>query len=531
MKQITWVVAGLLGAALVGCNGLVDVLKSDADTGALQGTAGAAGAGAGGSQAGGGQAGESPVAGAAGMAQDPGQGGAPQGEGGEAGSGQALAGEGGTAGGAGSGEPTRDDGPIGSWQPESNLGLPLIQMDMGLIHACVLRQDGAIKCWGTGSSLDGSFLDLGTGATVTQIAVGHLHVCALRQDSSVQCWGFNGYGAVGSGFYSVVELTHLSDDIVRPHYVDLGEGAPIIQIVAGASHNCVLRQDSQVQCWGNNLFGQLGLGDSEDRGDEPGEMGASLPFVDLGSGAPVTQIAAGGDVTCVLRADDSVSCWGQGGGLALSSNLGTSPADMGNGLQPVPLGAGAPIKQLVVGFGNACVLRQDGSIKCWGLNQFGQLGLGDTESRGDSPGDMGDFLPTVDLGPGAVAVQISTGGEMSPPGTCALLLTGEVRCWGGKYSYEDQNMRGDEPGEMGTNLPAVDLGPGPAVQQVQVGSDTVCVAREDASVQCWGRNSGGVLGGPQPTIGQPGFEYGPHTYVGDEPGEMGANLPAVDLGF
>jgi hypothetical protein len=49
-----------------------------------------------------------------------------------------------------------------------------------------------------------------------------------------------------------------------------------------AQFSCAVLQNRQIKCWGNNTYGQLGLGDTNNRGDNPGEMGASLPAVDLG---------------------------------------------------------------------------------------------------------------------------------------------------------------------------------------------------------------------------------------------------------
>ena len=108
--------------------------------------------------------------------------------------------------------------------------------------------------------------------------------------------------------------------------------------------------------------------------------------------------------------------------------------------------------------GYTCALLDDKSLKCWGGNYFGQLGLGDTNNRGDASGEMGDNLPVVDLGTGRTATAISC----DYSSTCALLDDKSVKCWGGNYNGQlglgDTNNRGDASGEMGDNLPVVDLG-------------------------------------------------------------------------
>jgi alpha-tubulin suppressor-like RCC1 family protein len=63
--------------------------------------------------------------------------------------------------------------------------------------------------------------------------------------------------------------------------VDLGLGRTALQLTAGSAHTCARLDDGTVKCWGRNVEGQLGLGDNQDRGDGPGEMGAALPAVQL----------------------------------------------------------------------------------------------------------------------------------------------------------------------------------------------------------------------------------------------------------
>ena len=68
---------------------------------------------------------------------------------------------------------------------------------------------------------------------------------------------------------------------------------------AGDEHNCVI-DEGDVYCWGANFYGQLGLGDTEFRGDDPGEMGDSLEAVNLGAGLSAVSISAGHAHTCAL---------------------------------------------------------------------------------------------------------------------------------------------------------------------------------------------------------------------------------------
>ncbi|MFM7060318.1 MAG: RCC1 domain-containing protein, partial [Actinomycetes bacterium] len=184
--------------------------------------------------------------------------------------------------------------------------------------------------------------------------------------------------------------------------VALGTGRTATQLAAGVGHTCALLDNGTVKCWGWNYAGQLGLGDTNARGDGPGEMGDNLPTVALGTGRTATRLAAGVDHTCALLDNGTVKCWGanSAGQLGLGDNQprGYVPGQMGDTLPAVALGTGRTATQLAAGFTSMCVVLDNGTVKCWGLNYDGELGLGDTNDRGDGPGEMGDTLPTVDLG-------------------------------------------------------------------------------------------------------------------------------------
>ena len=81
-------------------------------------------------------------------------------------------------------------------------------------------------------------------------------------------------------------------------------------------------------------------------------------------------------------------------------------------------------------------------MQCWGGNDYGQLGLGDSHNRGNASDQMGDDLDVVDLGDGFVVADISLGHDF----TCALSLVGTLKCFGsnafGQLGYGDTVSRG-----------------------------------------------------------------------------------------
>jgi alpha-tubulin suppressor-like RCC1 family protein len=245
--------------------------------------------------------------------------------------------------------------------------------------------------------------------------------------------------------------------------VALGTGKTAIALAAAGSATCAILNDGSLKCWGNSLYGELGLGSTDDRGDDPGEMGDNLPAVNLGTGKTALQISGRQFHFCALLNDHSVKCWGYNadGALGVGDNVnrGGAPGQMGDNLPAVNLGTGKTAVKVAVGGWASCALLNDGSVKCWGANSWGQLGLGlpQTADLGDGPGEMGDNLPAVNLGTGKIAVDLVTGVYYA----CVILNDDGVKCWGGNGRGElgigSAGNIGNDPSHMGDNLPAVSL--------------------------------------------------------------------------
>lgn len=126
------------------------------------------------------------------------------------------------------------------------------------------------------------------------------------------------------------------------------------------------------------------------------------------------------------------------------------------------------------GTGHACALLAEGTIRCWGENDDGQLGNG----RTDGPS------PPVAVKGISTATAIAAGGAH----TCALLADGTVRCWGANLS----GQLGNETTE-GSLIPARVSGVSDAVA-IGAGSTHTCAVLADRTVRCWGSNVHGELG-------------------------------------
>lgn len=367
---------------------------------------------------------------------------------------------------------------------------------------------------GFDASPDGSGDGENTTLRIAAMALGNEVSCALSNRGQVKCWGANDWGKLGIGSGDIAPRGDDPGERAALAPVDLGTGVAVHQLSMQSDYACALLTDARVKCWGNNDGVQLGLADYEMRGDDPGEMGNELAPAILGAGPPVEEVATGHYHTCVRRAS-TVTCWGLDD-VAQNGSGGQGPTDTPAemlALVPVDLGAFSPA-EIHTQFNATCVRNASGRVKCWGYNPNGELGLGDTETRGDSTADMGDALPFVDLGAGVVAEQLSCGW-----GRCCAITNVGLKCWGenpaGALGTGDVNHRGDNPGELGDALLPVTLAA--PVVHVAAGVNHSCALLDDGTVQCFGASDRGQLG------------IGSTDSRGDEPGELGAVLPRVPL--
>jgi alpha-tubulin suppressor-like RCC1 family protein len=413
-------------------------------------------------------------------------------------------------------------------------------LDIGTAHSCGLLDNNTIKCWGLGSSGqlgygatstlgDGTgemgdalaTIDLGTGRTAKQIATGSSHSCAVLDNNTVKCWGLGTNGRLGYGTTTSLGRAsgQMGDALAT---IDLGTGRTAVSISAGSAHTCAVLDNATVKCWGLNTDGQLGLGDTDDRGDDAGEMGDALVTIDLGTGRTALAISAGSTHTCAVLDNATAKCWGAGAngrlGYGDQSSLGDDSGEMGNALAAVSLGAGRTVKALSSGDAHTCAILDNNSVKCWGGNGNGRLGYGDTDDRGDTSGEMGDALSAVSLGTGRTANSISLGSGH----TCVILDNSEVKCWGngasGRLGYGATTSLGDASEEMGDELAAVDLGTSRTAKAIKAGDAHTCAVLDNFTVKCWGSGSNGRLG------------TGATLSLGDEANEMGNALNAISLG-
>jgi alpha-tubulin suppressor-like RCC1 family protein len=252
---------------------------------------------------------------------------------------------------------------------------------------CVLLNTAEIKCWGrcmnyqcgwetipTSQKVGNLPGDMGdnlqaanipTGRTVISLVSSRHQMVALLDDRSIICWGGTSYGRCASG--STTSLTRIQD----AGRMQLRPGDVATQISTGSWATYVLTTTGKIAVAGNNNDGSVGTGVLGSYGDDPSEVGANLLYVDLGTNVIVKGLAASGSV-------------------------------------------------------GSCVVTSTYTLKCWGNGYYGQLGIGNTETIGDEPGEMGDALVSVDLGSTPIPPCLGAGEQPQCSGSCGAGLISNI---------------------------------------------------------------------------------------------------------
>lgn len=365
----------------------------------------------------------------------------------------------------------------------------------GSQYACAVLAGGGIKCWGsdgtwkvlgyapstaTRGDAPGEMGDalpvvpLGDGLSALDVYADSDETCALIDGGSVKCWGYNGYGVVtGVPNGSLAGLT-VADYLLRmfpSEAVAVGAGSgtgmalhadgTVSRITSSAglfSFNGALAVDFDRHSRYDDWEACIVATDASVRCRGFIEGPASTEVIELGTGRTGIDVAMGSVHACALLDDGGVKCWGGNNrgqlGQGDTTPRESEPGELGDALAPIALGQAAVA--ITAGWEHSCAILEDGSVKCWGRNDAGQLGIGSTDDMGDAAGEM-LALPAVELGTGRTAVAIDAGTQ-----TCALLDNGGVKCWGGNAHGElgqgDTASRGVSPGQLGDALPEIDLG-------------------------------------------------------------------------
>ena len=253
-------------------------------------------------------------------------------------------------------------------------------------HTCAILDDDSLKCWGnnmngelgTGNLNDEdcdnhpdrdyackktpTAVNLGASRTAKAVSLGAQHTCAILDDDSLKCWGYNGSGELGDG---------TNTNRTTPTAVDLGAGRTAKAVSLGSSHTCAILDDDSLKCWGDNDYIHFD-GTSDDRN--------SPTSIDLGVGRTAKAVSLGVHHTCAILDNDLAKCWGSSHSSHDYHQRGASHTIDVEGTDIIYLGSwdgNIPTANAIsAGYYHTCAILDDDSLKCWGHNQYWQLGTG-----------------------------------------------------------------------------------------------------------------------------------------------------------
>jgi alpha-tubulin suppressor-like RCC1 family protein len=350
------------------------------------------------------------------------------------------------------------DVPLELGSPATAPLTPASNVSTGVYHSCATTGAGTF-CWGTNESLQ-----LGTESTeistlpveaggdspgLVSVSTGYVTSCGLDTGGRAFCWGSNVRGSLGTG--------DTTDETAVP--VPIGGTLRFTSISVGGLHACALNAQGRAYCWGFNGFGQLGDGTTTDR-PTPAPIGGPVRFAAL---------RAGYVHTCGVTGSGLTYCWG----LNEFGQLGDGTQE--DRAVPTRVAGGERFTSVATGGLHTCGVRVDQSVACWGYNAFGQLGIGTPEAQLSPASLSGDVRLTT----------LSAGGLHS----CGLTSQGAALCWG----YNRSGALGDGT-DVDRSTPVAVQTTGVSLAAVSAGLHHTCAITTDGRPACWGFNQFGQVG-------------------------------------
>lgn len=277
-------------------------------------------------------------------------------------------------------------------------------------HTCGITVDGLAYCWGTNS-----WGSLGTGTNIAesytpvavagghrfkQISVGADHSCGTTTAGRAYCWGNGNWRQLGNNSSTYADA---------PAQVAIDQN--VSMVVAGVSFSCALTTTGSAYCWGANTLGQIGDGGKISYGN----VYVALPNAVVG-GLSFKSISLGQSYACGVTTLDQAYCWGSDGGRLGSGNKGDTSA-------PRAVSGGHIFRDLSAGAVHACGVDAQAAILCWGANGNGQLGIQNINGSTSPTRIDGDYQ-----GAEVAAAGIGTGSAAYTCAISRDRLS--VKCWG-----------------------------------------------------------------------------------------------------
>ena len=380
---------------------------------------------------------------------------------------------------------------LDSYLPVKTLALnPIVNVGLGDGHTCAAFNNSSVRCWGLGTSGQLGAVDeagdplntnsdapaiVGGVSGIYKLALGAKHSCAIKltgpvalDGGTVTCWGDNTFGQLGLGTTSP-----------REKATEVPGISDAIDLSLGQRHTCALLSDRTIKCWGDNTFGQLGDGT---RNNSPTPV--SVPNLEA-----VSQVSVGNTHSCALLLGGTVKCWGNGSGGRIGDGVGSRQPV----LEPREVVGISSAKKLSVGGSHACAVNgPSNAVFCWGVGTSGQVGDGLTDNHA-----FPSVVQTIGKVPLTDVTELASGGAH----TCAKTSSGDVSCWGSNAN----GQIGDGQPTLKTRPLAVAVPKLKGTTSLSAGAAHTCAIDATKTLLCSGANLYGQLGNgfgfvPQPPL-------------------------------
>jgi alpha-tubulin suppressor-like RCC1 family protein len=349
---------------------------------------------------------------------------------------------------------------------------------IGTYHVCGIKTDNTLYCWGVNNNGQ-----IGNGTSGTNVLYpaqvsgawsdvrmqddpnpGPGQTCGIKIDGSMYCWGSNenlqgGYPTTGSSNV--------------PRAVTFG--GTWDSLAVGTYSACAIKAaDKTVWCWGKD--------DQGERGDGGGDGGSSAIAVQESSGASWRLITGGGEYAgsqtfCGIKADDTGWCWGNNDNGQVGDNTSGTAR-----FSPTALSVTGVTTWKTISSGDpvACGIKTDGTLWCWGSNEFGTTGNGVVGGAGAKT-----KLPTAVSTTGVTTWKSVSAGSYT---ACGIKTDDTGWCWG----YGNEGNIGDgAPTNRGNPYEFL---PGAKWKMINAGSWPACGIMLNGTLWCWGENEYGGQG-------------------------------------